>query len=81
LIKIAVACVLIALTVACASGLKVDSLCILEPASGMCWVNKEKNIGTKISEMDSWFALNEVDLRKVVKKLNECEAKPLNETH
>lgn len=63
---------------ACGTGLKIDSLCIMDPGEGMCWVNKGQGKGIKISEMENFYALNEADLKKVVDKLNECKSKPDN---
>ena len=66
---------------ACDTELSLDSLCILEIPEGndvkldqiVCWVDKEEGIGYTIREVNEFFALNEVDLRKITDRLNECQ--------
>ena len=64
----------------CNEPINLDSLCIIELPEGeiakdqiICWVDKEKGEGFTLEQLNGGFHINEVDLRKITERLNECE--------
>jgi hypothetical protein len=65
----------------CNDPITVDSLCIIDlPVEGpvdldtkICWISKEEKIGFTLRELNNRYSIDEVDLRKITDRLNECQ--------
>jgi hypothetical protein len=61
---------------ACSTPNQLESLCVLRPKDGMCWVKKKEGIGQEILSLDGYYAVSENDARRLYQRINECAHKP-----
>jgi hypothetical protein len=52
-------------------GLSFKSLCHLNSNEQVCWIDKAKDKGKTLSEINNYFCTSEEDFTKIVSKLKE----------
>lgn len=68
-------CLLLGASDGCGSTVQIDSLCIVDTHKNVCWIDQAVDEKLPISEIDTWFAMDEDDFRKILNKLNECDSR------
>jgi hypothetical protein len=69
LLILSFACVILS---SCA-GAPVKSLCVIDPDTSMCWVDKAKGEGLELKAMRGYFCVDRNDLERIGRKLNSCQ--------
>lgn len=50
-----------------------QSLCIMEPMSDTCWIDKDDHLGTSIEDMHGYYCVDKDDFKKLTTRLVEAK--------